>query len=437
MPDANSNASTNGRIHWYSTAGQAPVCASLTSDIEADFVVVGGGLTGTRTALGLAEQGATVALLEAREIGWGASGRSGGQCNPMWRATPDDLAQRLGDACAARLVETTIGSADALFRDIAAYDVDCDPEQNGWVQAAHCGKAQTSLERLGESWNAVGTNISFQDRAKTESVSGSPAYGFSLFHPNGGHVQPLSLTRGYARAAIRFGAQLFEKSPVLSMSRTGTKWKVSTANGSVTAPQVILTTNAYSDNLWPHLRETFYPLVSISLATSPLSDNLQKTVLPGAVTIADSRRAIYYSRYDRDRRLVFGCVGSDDNAATLGGIQRLKRGLRTVFPQLADQPIEATWAGRIAVTPDMMPHLHEPDSGVLAGLGFSGRGIAMTSVMARTLVNKALGASNETLPFPVLPVKPIPFQPITRRLIPLAAPAMTIRDRLDAVLGRS
>lgn len=437
MTNPGSKASTNGRIHWYSTAGAAPECSVLASDIEADFVVVGGGLTGTRTALGLAEQGAAVALLEAREIGWGASGRSGGQCNPMWRATPDDLAQRVGDACGARLVETTIGSADALFSDIETYGIDCDPEQNGWVQAAHCGKAQNSLERLGEAWNKVGTNISFQDRAQTQAISGSPAYAFSLFHPNGGHVQPLSLTRGFARTAIKFGAQLFENSPVLGMTRVGSKWKVATANGSVTAPQVILTTNAYSDDLWPKLRQTFYPLVSISLATAPLSDNLQKTVLPNAVTIADSRRAIYYSRYDRDRRLIFGCVGSTENAATLGGIQRLKRGLRTVFPQLADQPIEATWAGRIAVTPEMMPHLHEPDSGVLAGLGFSGRGIAMTSVMARTLVKKALGAGNETLPFPVLPVKPIPFQPVTRRLIPLAAPAMTLRDRLDAVLGRS
>ncbi|MFT6024856.1 MAG: glycine/D-amino acid oxidase-like deaminating enzyme [Ascidiaceihabitans sp.] len=437
MTNSGSHGPINGQIHWYSTAGAAPQCSVLKAEIEADFVVVGGGLTGTRTALGLAEQGAKVVLLEAREIGWGASGRSGGQCNPMWRATPDDLAQRLGDACAVRLVETTIDSADALFRDIEKYDVDCDPEQNGWVQAAHCGKAQTSLERLGEAWNKVGTNISFQDRAQTLSASGSPDYAFSLFHPNGGHVQPLSLTRGYARAAIKFGVQLFENSAVLGMARVGTKWKVSTANGAVTAPQVILTTNAYSDDLWPHLRETFYPLVSISLATAPLSDDLQKTVLPNAVTIADSRRAIYYSRYDRDRRLIFGCVGSTDNAATLGGIQRLKRGLRTVFPQLADQPIEATWAGRIAVTPETMPHLHEPDSGVLAGLGFSGRGIAMTSVMARTLVKKALGADDATLPFPVSPIKAIPFQSITRRLIPLAAPAMTLRDRLDPILGRS
>lgn len=421
-------------IHWHRTAGAAPEVTRFEGTASCDFVVVGGGLTGTRTALGLAESGAKVILLDARDIGWGASGRSGGQCNPMWRATPDDLAQRLGDACAARLVETTMNSADALFADIAKYDVDCDPVQNGWVQAAHSTKAQRSLEGLGQAWNAVGANITFQDRAATLKRSGSDAYGFSLFHPNGGHVHPLSLTRGYARAAQRFGAALFKDSPVTGMTRSAAQWIVTTPTGTVTAPQVILTTNAYTDDLWPGLKQTFYPLTSVSLATAPLSDEQRKTVLPDSVTIADSRRAIFYSRYDRDGRLIFGCVGSGDDPSLLGGVARLKRGLRTVFPQLSDIGIEASWAGRIAVTPEMMPHLHEPAPGVLAGVGFSGRGIAMTSVMGRSLVQKALGADQGTLPFPVSPITPARMHWIANKMLPLAAPAMTLRDKLDTMI---
>lgn len=421
-------------IHWQRTAGQAPTCETLSDHIDCDFVVVGGGLTGTRTALGLAETGARVVLLEAKDIGWGASGRSGGQCNPIWRATPDQLATRFGDACATRLVETTMASADALFADIAKYDVDCDSVQNGWVQAAHSKSAQRSLEKLANAWNAAGANIAFQDRATTTAKSGSEAYGFSLFHPNGGHVQPLSLTRGYARAAARFGATLYSNSPVVGMARDGKRWKVTTPQGSVKAPQVILTTNAYTDDLWTGLKQTFYPMVSVSLATAPLSDNLRKTVLPNAVTIADTRRAIYYSRYDRDHRLIFGCVGSGDDPELLGGVNRLKRGLKTVFPQLRDIGIEASWAGRIAVTPEMMPRMHEPEAGVLAGLGFSGRGIAMTSVMGRSLVQKALGADDSTLPFPVTPIRPIPLHWATTKIIPLGAPAMTLRDKLDTII---
>lgn len=426
--------SSTETIHWHRTAGRAPQVSRLERDITCDFVIVGGGLTGTRTAIGLAESGAKVILLDAHDIGWGASGRSGGQCNPMWRATPDQLAQRVGDACAARLVNTTIGSADALFADIAKYEVDCDPVQNGWVQAAHNTRAQHRLEALAEAWNAVGANITVQDRAATLARSGSSAYRFSLFHPNGGHVQPLSLTRGYARAAQRLGVTIYAQSPVTGMERTGKNWKVKTLGGTVCAPQVILTTNAYTDDLWRGLKQTFYPMTSISLATAPLSAEQRKTVLPESVTIADSRRAIFYSRYDRDGRLVFGCVGSGDDPDLLGGVGRLKNGLHTVFPQLRNIEIERTWAGRIAVTPEMMPHLHEPASGVLAGVGFSGRGIAMTSVMGRSLARKALGADDHDLPFPVSPIAPAPFHWIANKMLPLAAPAMTLRDKLDTIV---
>jgi sarcosine oxidase len=354
----------------------------------------------------------------------------------MWRSTPEELAKRLGEQQASRLTEATLTAADDLFADIEKYDVQCDPVQNGWVQASHCNPARKRLEHLASAWADVGAPIEFLDKAQTRARSGSSAYDFSVFHKRAGHVHPLSLTRGYAKAAIRLGAQVFENSPVVSVARDGEKWLVSTPTGSVRTRQVILTTNAYSDDLWPGLKQTFHPLVSISLATAPLSDNLRKSVLPNSVTIADTRRAIFYSRYDRDGRLIFGCVGSNDNPATLGGISRLKRGLRTVFPQLTDIEIETFWAGRIAVTPEMMPHLHEPDKGVLAGLGFSGRGIAMTSVMGRTLAKKALGAADDTLPFPVLPIKPIPMHWAVKAIIPLAAPAMTLRDQMDTVLPR-
>ena len=185
--------------------------------------------------------------------------------------------------------------------------------------------------------------------------------------------------------------------------------------------------------MWPGLSKTYHSLFSVVLATQPLSVEQQQAVLPGKVTISDTRLAIYYARYDRDGRLIFGCVASSENVNAFGGFGRLMRGLKTVFPQLADVPIERKWAGRIAVTPEMMPHLHEPAPGVLAGLGFSGRGIAMSSVMGRALSAKLLGAVSEDLPFPVLPIKPIPFHAVTSRLIPLAAPAMTLKDKFDTL----
>lgn len=422
-------------IHWSVTATERPECSSLKGDTVADVVIIGGGLTGCRTAVGLAEAGLSVVLLEANDIGFGASGRSGGQCNPIWRQTPDELLKLFGEARGQLLVNTTLSAADDLFHDIEKYNVDCDAVQNGWVQAAHTRKARRALEHLQAGWVKAGARIDLAEGDHVEKLSGSPAYRFALFHQAGGHVHPLSLTRGYARAAQALGARIFCGDPVQSMERSNGQWKVSTAMGSVTAEQVVQTTNAYTGAApLPELQKTYFPLVSIALATEPLSEAQQASVLPNKVTIADTRLAIYFSRYDRDGRLIFGCVGSSDHVGKMAG-HRLRKGLHTVFPQLRDIALERTWGGRIAVTPEMMPHIHEPAPGVIAALGYSGRGIAMTSVMGRALTRKVLGEAESSLPFPVEPISAIPFHAPLKAMIPMAAPAMSVKDSLDSMVG--
>lgn len=423
-------------IHWDRTAIPAPECSLLHGEIAADVVIVGAGLTGLRTAIGLAEAGTDVAVLDAEKIGFGASGRSGGQCNPIWRDTPEGLAKRYGAPQAERLVQTTLSAADDLFNDIRRFKIDCGAEQNGWVQAAHCARTATSMAALGESWRAVGADIEELHGEDVQTASGSPDYKFALKHAKGGFVQPLSLTRGYASTAQRLGARLFEQARVSGISRKEGKWHVQTESGKAIADRVVLTTNAYTDGVWPKLRQTMLPLVSICVATEPLTKQQQASVLPERVTISDSRLAIYFARYDADNRLIFGCVGSADNVGALGEHNRLRKGLRTVFPQIKDIGIECTWSGRIGVTPEMMPHLHEPEPGVLAGLGFSGRGIAMTSVMGRTLARKILGGANSELAFPVSPIKPMPLHWASCHFVPFIAPTMSTRDRLDELLDR-
>ncbi len=423
-------------VHWTTTAIAAPECQQLDGTVDVDVLVVGGGLTGCRTALGLSEAGVSVALVDGHEIGWGASGRSGGQCNPIWRQTPQELIEMLGANHGERLIQTTLTAAEDLFHDINRFGVDCDASQNGWLQAAHTKKARSNLRALGKSWAAAGLDIEEVEGDAVRGASGSPAYSFALRHAAGGHVQPLSLTRGYASAAIERGVQVYEKTPVTKLERVDGKWRATSASGEINAENVVLTTNGYSKGIWPNLEKTYHGLFSIALATQPLTTAQQAEILPGKVTISDTRLAIYFARYDRDARLIFGCVGSSERVDHLGGYQRVKRGLRTVFPQIADIPVERKWAGRIAVTPEMMPHMYEPAPGILAGIGFSGRGIAMTSVMGRALSAKLLGTPTSDLPFPILPVKPVPFHGIANRLIPFAAPAMTLCDRLDALTNR-
>lgn len=423
-------------IHWHRTAPPPPPCEKLQGDLIADVVIVGAGLTGLRTAITLAEAGVDTAVLDAENIGFGSSGRSGGQCNPIWRATPDDLRKKFGAEQTERLIRTTLTAADDLFDDIRRYNVDCDAEQNGWIQAAHTRSAADDLKQLLEAWASVGADIREMSATETHQAVGSNAYDFALYHRKGGFVQPMALTRGYAKAAMAVGARLFEKAPAQGIKQQGQKWRIETPQGSITADRVILTTNAYTDDLWPGLRQTMLPMYSISLATAPLTPEQQASVLLGRKTISDTRLAIFYARYDADNRLIFGCVGSNDSARTLGGVGRLLNGLHTVFPQLKGIRIECTWAGRIGVTQDMMPRMYEPAPGVLAGLGFSGRGIAMTSVMGRSLARKVLGGHNDDLPFPVSTIKPIPFHEVSRRLVPLMAPSLSIKDRASVVWDR-
>lgn len=431
-----SSSPNEDTVLWSITAEPAPPVETIVEDMAFDVVIVGAGLTGLRTAVSLAEAGTSVAVIDAQRIGYGSSGRSGGQCNPIWRATPDDLIKEFGYSQAERLIHATLTSADDLFDDIRRLGINCGAEQNGWFQAAHTRKHATSLKALGAAWRGVGAKIEDIGPAEVHSRIGSSEYDFALCHAKGGFVQPLSLTRGFAQAAQKHGARLFENAPAKSMKRVEGKWHITTPGGVLKAEQVVLATNAYTDSLWPGLRQTLLPMVSIALATKPLTEDQQAIVLPGRVTVSDTRLAIYFARYDADNRLIFGCVGSTGSVKSLGGLGRLRTGLRTVFPQIADIGIECSWAGRIGVTPTMKPHMHEPAKGVLAGLGFSGRGIAMTSVMGRALARKVLGASNSDMPFPVTPIQPMAFHAFSEAFVPLMAPGMSTLDKASVVLDR-
>ena len=417
--------------HWEHTAPPPPPCGILEGDMRADVAVIGAGLTGLRAAVALSEAGASTAVLDAGAIGFGASGRSGGQVNPMWRATPDELRARLGADQADRLIAATLCCAEDLFADIARLKIDCDPVQAGWIQAAHCRKAAGTLSRLADAWRGEGARIDPVEGAALHAAIGSRAYHAAQLHHAGGSVEPLALTRGYARAAHASGAALFEHSPAEGLERIGGRWRIQTPKGVLTADTVLLTTNAYTGTLCDGLRHTVLPMVSVLCATEPLPAALRAEILPGRRTLADTRRVVYYMRYDREGRLLFGCVGSADAPGALGGTQRLRRGLSRIFPQLTQTSIPKVWTGRFAVTEDYLPNLFEPAPGLVAGLGYNGRGIAMSSVMGRTLARRVLGGANSDTPFPVKTMSAMRGNTLFRLIAPFAAPLLALQDRID------
>jgi glycine/D-amino acid oxidase-like deaminating enzyme len=416
---------------WASTAAPKPEVATLTQNTSADVVVVGAGFTGLRTALELARNGLSVVVLDSHEPGWGASGRNGGQVNPLAHDTPEKICQRLGENHGMRIVQAYAQSANEVFSLIKEHDIECDAEQNGWLRAAHCKKAIQQLDSMQKSWSKAGLNISYVEGRELHRLMGSSTYNVATLTPAGGSVQPLSYAYGLCKAALKLGAKVFSYSGVNSISRQGKKWLVNTEKAQVTSDWVVFCTNGYTDSVLPGLKKTIVPLVSLQAATTSLPDDMWEQILPERHTYADTRRVIFYGRKIKENRMVFGTLGVNQECRRHSDIKRLHDGLYKTFPQLSGVTLEYKWGGQIAHTPDVLPHLHEPTPGILAGLGYNGRGVAMSTVMGRVIADRILGKKAEDLEIPITNYRNAPLRHFSDLAVKTAVPVFEVLDALE------
>jgi len=398
---------------WAATAKPSPSTGALQGDITVDVAIVGAGFNGLRAAICLAEAGKRVAVLDAGDVGWGASGRNGGQVNPIGHESPATIAKYWegvhDPAYAERFPKLIINSADELFDVVRRYGIDCDAEQNGWIRAVHGASAEAEFQTLYDGWQNAGADLRLVDKSELHSLSGSESYGRGWVASRGGSVQPLSYARGLATAALSAGANVYTQTRVNQLSRAQDRWALQTSAGTVTADQVVLSANGYTDNLWPGLKESVVPIISIQAATNPLSDDECARVLPHRHTFSDSRRVIYYFKKTAENRLVFGSAGFSGEQPGEPDRRRILQGLATVYPFLSNVRLDYIWGGRIAVTQDHLPHIHQPAPGLWTGLGCNGRGVALSTVMGRLLAELVLGKDPRELPLPVSTIKAFPF----------------------------
>lgn len=423
---------------WAKTANEVVNTVPLAGDVKVDVSIIGAGFTGLRAALVLAQAGARVAVVDAGEVGWGASGRNGGQVNPIGHDSPDVIAQRwnkkYGGDYAQRYVQMTTQSADELFDLVEKHNIQCDAEQNGWIRAVHGDAARPDFEKMYHGWEAAGANIRLIGQPELERLSGSRAYHLGWVAARGGSVQPLSYVRGLAHAALAAGAEVYTHSRVDGLKRDGRLWKLISSGGTITADQVLLGTNGYSDQLVPGLRESIVPVVSIQAATKPLTAEQDAQILHQRHTFSDTRRVIFYFRKTADNRLVFGSAGTAGETPGASERQRILNGLATVYPQFPGLELDYIWGGQIAVTQDHLPHIHQPAPGLHVGLGCNGRGVALSTVMGRLLAQTVLGQDTDDLPIPVCPIKKYPFYRFHKVGIKIAVAWKEFRDRREANL---
>lgn len=400
---------------WAATAAPSVPTPALADDLEIDFCVIGAGYAGLSTALHLAEQGAQVVVLEAREPGWGGSGRNGGQVIPGLKYDPDDMIATYGEVKGQKLLHFAATTADKVFDLIARYKMDVPHVREGWIQAAHSDEGLTLAKKRVTQWSKHGVAARLLSKEETADRIGTTSYEGGWLDPRGGAIQPLSYARGLARAAISKGARIHGQSPVTDIAREGDRYRVTTKQGkTVRAKKVIMCTNAYAGDLVPGLRQTFVDVNSFQVATAPLSDNIRKTILPYGQVSSDTRKLLMYFRLDHSGRLLMGGRGpfrepnSDDDWA------HLVRVVTKMFPQVKDVPIEYRWGGRVALTQDFLPHIHEPEPGFIIDIGCLGRGVGLQTAMGEALASYAMTGNADALPFPIRPIDPIPFHMFRR-----------------------
>ncbi|TPW27424.1 NAD(P)/FAD-dependent oxidoreductase [Pararhizobium mangrovi] len=411
---------------WAETATPAFEASRLVGDHEADVAVVGGGFTGLTTALALAEGGASVVLLEAERIGFGASGRNGGQVIPGLKHDPDAIDAAFGE-------ETTdfVGrTADTVFELIERHGIDCAPVRRGWIQGTiknvHLAKLRTRMEE----WQRRGVAARWLDAAAIEKATGSPTFVAGWHDPRAGTIQPLSYAHGLARAAEAAGARLHAESRVTDLRRNGSRWTLRCAKGSVRAESVVLATNGYTDGLWPKLKATALPANSFQIATAPLSAEELERVLPEGCPVSETRRIGNYFRFGPGNRLLMGGRGSFRDPRTSTDFKRIVGALHHFFPDLRGKKIDHHWWGRVAMTADSLPHIHRPAPGLIMALGFNGRGVALSSALG-TAIGKHLLDEAHPLPLATSPIRPLPVHALHRWYGTGAITYYRLRDALD------
>lgn len=409
---------------WADVTAARVAGGALAAEERVDVAVIGAGFTGLSTALHLLEKGKSVAIVEAAEVGWGASGRNNGQVIPtMTGAEPDQMGKLFGET-GERFAQLVSDSATTTFDLIRRYAIACEAVQNGWFQPAHSpGRVKLSAARV-EAWGRRGAPVRLLDAKETADLVGSTDWYGGMLNASGGHLNPLGLARGLADVVVAKGGRLYERSPARTIERRPEGWTVGTPKGRVVADQVLLATNGYTDwfssGLQPRIAHSLIPVTSWQMATEPQSEAVRQSVLPGRQALSDTHGDLRFFRWDVRGRLVSGGA----LIVPWNGTKRLKRlvgnRLAAIFPKMGVPRFDFVWNGRIGMTHDRMPRFHQPAPGLWTWGACNGRGVALATTLGRVFADALTGADPKDLPLPITSVRPYPLHAIGT----LVAPAM-------------
>jgi glycine/D-amino acid oxidase-like deaminating enzyme len=417
--------------YWTTTAPPAPATFPLGGDVRCDVAVIGGGILGLSAALALAERGVSVVLLEAAEIGAGASGRNGGLVVPsLPRIGPDAVRQLLGEDYAARLLALVAGGAATVFATIRRHAIDCEATQSGWLLPAHAASLMPGVAARARAWQAAGARCVVLDAAETRDRMGGERYHGALFDPTGGHVNPLAYCRGLASAVLRAGGRIHTRSPVM-MARDAGGWVLTTPGGTVSAARVVQCTNVQTPGVAAAraARDSLVPLTVYQLATQDFPPEVRAKILRGDEAFSDTRNNLLACRWTAGGRLVTGGMAALQTGALARLPRALARRLEAVFPALGAVRFDYVWRGTAALTGDFLPRLHAVAPAWLAAAACNGRGIALSTALGPALAAYAMTGDAGALPLPITPPTPLRLPGLARLVPQLLLPLGDWQDR--------
>lgn len=404
---------------WHVTAGEQVTAPPLYASESVEVLVIGGGFNGLTAALRLGELGVDCLLLEAGEIGEGASGRNAGMVNPGQFIGPDEISTSLGPEHGEAFIKELGDAPNLVRRLILAHDIDCYADYRPVIRAAHDRKAAALLQAQTQLWSERGQPVEMLAGDALAELVGTNRWKSAMLDKRGFTIQPLAYARGLARAAAANGAKLHQHTRVTSLSRRGGYWTASTATGAeVRAKKVILSTNAYTGTLHPAFSQTLVTCGAFGLSTRPLDIGMRSRILPSGHSLYDTHRIPLFLRYDPEGRLMIGSLGSvSDGARAVQGWGR--RVLKRLWSELPEPGWSHVWQGTVGLTSHHLPRLISPEEGLIGTIGCNGRGIAANTYFGGMLADIVMERKGPR-PLPIETSRPRRFRSLKRESLDLA-----------------